>query len=275
MLKPKAAARENANEPDMAIDGISSDPLPDVLQARLRELALQKYTSEVPLPEANVRSVELEVSIAQADIFLAIQDERLRRLTAPYERRRNHRASEGRLGLFDQDFVARLVRVESLKRGIRSRRHSEQEAVEASTEITFVGLPSIEQRAAEIVLSRRRAARNNPRDPASRIACAVRREWFSEPAPDRPKKSEGISLYELHRIPIPNSSIVRIAVPILDQLAGKPIASGIPTSRDVRFMKPAGMAALFAIVQLEYRTASFEHVYKALLKFRLDKGKTP
>ena len=146
----------------MAIDGISSDPLPDVLQARLRELALQKYTSEVPLPEANVRSVELEVSIAQADIFLAIQDERLRRLTAPYERRRNHRASEGRLGLFDQDFVARLVRVESLKRGIRSRRHSEQEAVEASTEITFVGLPSIEQRAAEIVLSRRRAARNNP-----------------------------------------------------------------------------------------------------------------
>lgn len=56
----------------MAIDGISSDPLPDVLQARLRELALQKYTSEVPLPEANVRSVELEVSIAQADIFLAI-----------------------------------------------------------------------------------------------------------------------------------------------------------------------------------------------------------
>ena len=255
----------------MAIDGISSDSLLDVLKARLRELALRKYTSE----EANVRSVELEVSIAQADIFLAVQDERLRCLTAPYERRRNHRASEGRWGIFDQDFVARLVRVESLKLGIRSRRHSEQEALEASTEITFEGLPSIEQRAVEIVLKRRRAARNNPRDPASRIACAVRREWFSEPPPDRRKKTEGISPYEIHRIPIPILSIVRIAVPILDQLAGKPIASGIPTSRDVRSMKAAGMAALFAIVQLEYGTASFEHVYTALLKFRHDRGKTP
>jgi hypothetical protein len=203
-------------------------------------------------------------------ISLAIQDERLRRLTAAYERRRDYRASKaGRGQPFDPDFAARLVRIASLKLGIRSRRHSEQEAFEASRGIKFEGLPSIERRAAEIVLGRRRAARNNPLDPATRIAGFVRCEWFSENPRVRRKKTEGISLHEIDRIPIPIPSIVRIAVPILDQLAGKPIASGIPTSRDPRFMEPAGMAALLAIVRLARGgRASFEAVYKAHLKFR-------
>jgi hypothetical protein len=55
----------------MAVGRIPPIPLLDTLRTRLRELALQKYTSmtEAPLPEADVRSVELEVRIAQPIFF--------------------------------------------------------------------------------------------------------------------------------------------------------------------------------------------------------------
>jgi hypothetical protein len=253
------------------------DPLLEALQRRLRELAFEAHTSisEEPLAEADIRPIEMEALIAQADIFDGIDDERERRLPPRYERVKEIRAWEvGGGKQFDIDEVARMVRMASLKLGIRSRRHSEEEAIKASRGIKFEDLPSIEQRSVEIVLRRRRSARNNPRDPASRIANHVRREWFAKVPPVRRTKGE-ISFFSGPRIVVPISSIVRIAVPILDQLAGKPIASGIPTSCDSRTIKNAGMAALFAIVQMECGRVPNDTIYRALLKFRRGWGWMP
>jgi hypothetical protein len=224
--------------------------------------------SEASFAEADVRTAEKEALIARTDIFDGIEDERERRLPPRYERLKEIRAWEVSGGQqLDIDDVARRVRMASLKLGIRSRRHSEEEAIEASSGIKFEDLPSIERRAVEIVLRRRRAARNNKTEPASRIANYVRCEWFAKVRPVRRNKG-GISLFSGPRILVPVSSIVRIAVPILDQLAGKPIPSGIPTNRDPLTMKPAGMAALYAIVRSEYGTVSLEAVYKVLRAFR-------
>jgi hypothetical protein len=246
------------------------DPMLDALQMRLRELALERHASmsEAPFAEADVRSAEKEALIAQTEIFDGIEDERERRLPPRYERLKEIRAWEvGSRQQLDIDDVARMVCMASLKLGIRSRRHSEEEAIEASSGIKFEDLPSIERRAVEIILRRRRAARNNKMEPASRIANYVRRERFAKVPPVQRNKG-GISLFSGPRIVVPISSIVRIAVPILDQLAGKPIASGIPTNRDPRTMKPTGMAALYAIVQLEHGSASFERVYNVLRELR-------
>ena len=254
--------------------GFTPDSLLDALKLRLRELASERLASmsETQPAEADVRHAESEALIAQVDIFDRIDDEREKRLPARYERLRETRAWEvGRGEPFDDNDVARKVRMASLKLGIRSRHHSEEEAIEASRGIRFEDLPSIERRAAEIVLRRRRAARNKPMDPASRIANHVRREWFAKGRPVRRKKGR-ISLFSGPRSLVSISSIVRTAVPILGKLAGKPIASGIPTSRDLRTMKSAGMAALFAIVQMEYGASSLEAVYKALRTFRRQGG---
>jgi hypothetical protein len=143
---------------------------------------------------------------------------------------------------FDIDFLACLARIASLKLGIRSRRHSEEEAIDISMGIKFRDLATIEHRAVKIVLGRRRAAKNNCMEPASRIANQIRSEWLQPVRSIRRNKGVLVSI----------ATIIRTAVPILDKLAGEPIASGIPTSRDLLSMKPAGMAALFAIVQLEY-----------------------
>jgi hypothetical protein len=252
------------------------DPLLDALQTRLREMALEaRASTNKGQIKDDALSVDVEVQIAQAEIFWAINDERRSRLPPRYERRRSIRAWEVGSGeLFDEDQAARLARMCSLRLGIRSRRHSKDEAFEASRGIKFRDLPTIERRAVEIVLRRRRAARNNPTDPASRIANYVRREWFQKVPPVGRKKTEGISLYEMHCIPIPVPLIVRVAVPILDRLAGKPMPSGIPTSCDPRTIKNAGMAALFAIVQMECGRIPIDTVYRALLKFRRGRGDT-
>jgi hypothetical protein len=255
--------------------GFTSNLLLDALKERLPELALETRASmnEAPLVETDIQRAEIEARIAQFEIFAGIEDERERRLPPRHERLQEIRAWEvGSVKRFDIDEVARMVRMASLILGIRSRRHSGQRAIEASRGVKFDNLPSIELRAAEIVLRHRRVARNNPRDPASRIANYVRREWFPKVPAVRRKKG-GISFFSGPRIVVPISSIVRIAVPILDRLAGMPIASGIPTRRDPRTMKPAGMAALYAIALLEYGNASFERVYKALLELRRDQLK--
>jgi hypothetical protein len=254
--------------------GFTSDPLLDSLKLRLRDLALERHasTSDTQPAEVDVRHAESEALIAQVDIFDGIENEREKRLPARYERSRETRAWEvGRGEPFDEDDAARKARMASLRLGIRSRHHSEEEAIEASRGIEFEDLPSIERRAAEIALGRRRAARNKPMDPASRIANHIRQEWFAKVRPVRRKKG-GISLFSGPRSVVPISSIVRTTVPILDKLAGKPMASGIPTSRDLLTMKSAGMAALFAIVQTEHPTSSLEAVYKALRTFRREGG---
>lgn len=237
------------------------NPILEALKARLREMALEARASrnQASVADDEVRSLDKEARIAQAEIFLAIRDERQNRRPDRYERQLELREWEVAGEPFDVDFAARLVRIASLKCGRRSRRYSEEKAIEASSGIKFQDLPAIERRAVEIVLGRRRVAKNNRMEPASRIANQVRREWLTPVPPVRRNKGRPISI----------SSIVRVAVPILDQLAGKPIASGIPTSRDLLSMKPAGMAALFAIVQLEFGERSpFESVYEALLEFR-------
>jgi hypothetical protein len=246
------------------------DPLLDALQARLRELALEARgsISETQPAGADDRHAQSEALIAQVEILSEIEDERQKRVPEPYERLRETRVWEvGRGEPFGDDDVARMVRMVSLRLGIRSRHHSEEEAIEASRGIKFEDLPSIERRAAEIILRRRRAARNNRMEPASRIANHVRGEWFAKVPPARRRKG-GISFFSDSRIVVPIPSIARIAVPILDNLVGKPIASAIPTSRDPHTMKPAGMAALFAIVQMEHGASSFEAVYKAFRAFR-------
>jgi hypothetical protein len=244
---------------------LAQDPVLDALRMQLRELALEARASvnEEPVMEADVRRAELEAQIAQAGIFLAIQDERQNRRLPGYERLRALRAWKVEGEPFDIDHAARLVRIVSLKLEIRSRRHSEEEAIEASKGVKFQDLPSIERRAAEIVLGRRRAAKSNRREPASRIANQVRSEWLALVPSVRCNNGTPISI----------SSIVRIAIPILDQLAGKTVASGIPTSGDLRSMKSAGMAALFAIVQLEYGSVTpLKSVYEVLLEFRREQS---
>jgi hypothetical protein len=217
-------------------------------------------TNERAIEEVDVRTAEREAQVAQAQIFWAIQVERQSRKPARYLRLRELRNWKIEGEPFDIDHAARLARFGSLKLGISSRRHSEEEAIQASSGIKFQDLPSVERRAVEIVLGRRRAAKNNRGEPASRIADLVRSEWIPEVPAVRCNKG----------LPISISSIVRIAVPILDKLAGKLIASGIPTSGDdLQTMKPAGMAALFAIVNLEYGAySSLKSVYEALREFR-------
>ena len=169
--------------------------------------------NEAPLVETDIQRAEIEARIAQFEIFAGIDDEREGAFPPRYERLQDVRAWEVGSGKrFDIDDVARMVRMASLKLGIRSRRHSEQRAIEASRGIKFDNLPSIERRAAEIVLGLRRAARNYPMDPASRIANCVRREWFQKVRSVRRKKG-GISFFSGPRIVVPISSIVRIAVP--------------------------------------------------------------
>jgi hypothetical protein len=255
----------------MRLKGVCHDPLLEALRARFLELALEVpgLMNEAPRAEPDVLRAESKANIAQYDVFSAINDERQRLLASAYERRRGSRARQAdKRNPADIDFVARLVRLESLKLGIRSRAHSEEEAIEASRNIKYEDLPSIERRAAEIVLGLRRVARNNRMEPASRIANQIRALWFNKDPPIRFKKTEGFSLYEMERIPIPISKVVAIAVPILDQLAGKRIASGIPTSWDPRTTKNAGMAALLCVAEMECGTVPIETVYRALLNFR-------
>jgi transposase len=242
---------------------LARDPLLDVLQLRLRGLAREGFAAANggAFGEVDARRVEIEAQLAQTDIFVAIEDEKRSRLPERYERLRAIRAWEvGKGEPFETDDAARKVRMASLKLGIASRRHSEEEAIEASRGIKYEDLSTIEQRAVEIVLGRRRAVKNKGMEPASRIANQVRSEWIAKVPPVQRNKGKPISV----------SLIVRVAVPILDQLAGKAIASGIPTSHDPRYMEPSGIAALFVIVQLSYGTASLQHVYKALLEFRRD-----
>jgi hypothetical protein len=250
---------------------LAQDPILNALKSKLREIALAHASrKERAVGEVDVRTAEKEAQVAQAEIFLAIQDEQQNRRSKRYEhesegepehykRQRELRKWKVAGEPFDIDSAARLVRIGSLRLGIRSRRHSEEEAIEASKGLKYESLASIERRAVEIVLGRRRAPKNNRSEPAARIASLVRSEWIPQVPSLRPKKG----------VPISIAPIVRIAVPILDKLAGRPIASGIPTYRDLHSMKPAGVAALFAIVQLEYGKATpLESVYEALLEFR-------
>jgi hypothetical protein len=250
----------------MKLTALARNPILETLKKRLRDLALEARVAanQTPLAEADVRRAETDARIAQTRIFFAMQDERRDRLPLRYERLRELREWRAdKSQLFNIDFVVRLVRIESLRLGIGSRRHSNEEAIEASVGIKFSDLPSIERRAVEIVLGHRRAANSNKQEPASRIAKRVRREWITKVTPVRQNKGRPLSI----------SSIVRIAIPILDQLAGEPIPSGIPTDRDLDTMRPVGMAVLFAIVKLTYgEVFAFASLYEAVLDFRKEQS---
>jgi hypothetical protein len=249
---------------------LARDPVLDGLQARLRELALEARASINEPPMSYEESnAEIEALTARAEIFWAIDDERRRRRPPRYECRRAIRAWEVGCGeSFEEDEAARLARIGSLRLGIRSRHHSEEEAIEGSRGVKFGDLPIVEHRAAEIILGRRRAAKKKSMEPGSRIAKFVQSEWIAKvPHVRRYKREPGSDCFRAFS-PIPIASIVRAVVPILDRLAGKPIASGIPTSLDLNTMKPAGIAALYAIIQLEYGSISIDTVYRGLLKFR-------
>jgi hypothetical protein len=260
-VKPPCEIEWAISKSAAKLAALAQSPVLDALRIRLVELALEARASkkETVVTKADNISPEIEARIAQAEIFWVIEQERQNRRPTRYKLLRELREWKVEGEPFDIDFATRLVRIGSLRLGIRSRRHSEEEAIEASKGLKYESLASIERRAVEIVLGRRRAPKNNRREPAARIANLVRGEWLPQVPAVRCNKG----------VPISIASIVRIAVPILDKLAGKPIASGIQTSSDVQSMKSAGMAALVAIVQLEHGAFSYlKSVYDALLEFR-------
>jgi hypothetical protein len=116
------------------------------LRMRLRELALERRASmsEAPFAETDIQRAEFDAQLAQFEIFAEIEEERERRLPPRYERLQQIRAWEVSSGKqFDIDVVARMVRMASLRLGIRCRRHSEEKAIQASAGIKFEDLPSI------------------------------------------------------------------------------------------------------------------------------------
>lgn len=235
------------------------------LRLRLQNLALESIaaTNGAPFERADLRLAETAALVTQSEIFAEI-DRAEKRLLLPA--RSEHlqdylqKIREWEVGRepFEINDAARQVRIASLKLGIRSRRHSEEEAIDASVGVKYDDLPIIEKRAVEIVLGRRRAAKNNKMEIASRLANEVRREWIAAVPPIKRSKGKPLSV----------ATIVRIAVPRLDKLAGKEIVAGIPTSQDPAKMKSPGFAALYAIIRLSYGMVSSEHIYKSLVETR-------
>jgi hypothetical protein len=228
------------------------------LRLRLYDLALANIAGKIdaPVEGADRRCAEIKSRLALAEIFAAIDVERKRLIPPRYEYTRQ--MYEWKIGgePFVIDDAARKVRIASLRSGIRSRRHSEEEAIEASRGVSYKDLPSIEQRAVEIVLGRRRSAKKNPTELASRLADQVRKDWIQTVPSVRRRKDRLVSV----------ASIVRITVPILERLGGKPIMAAIPASQDPGFKKSAGMAALIATIRLSYGMVSSEHIYNVLME---------
>jgi hypothetical protein len=160
------------------------------------------------------------------------------------------------------DFAASLVRMAFLRRGIRSRRYSEEQAISESKGVTRDQLTAVERRATDIVLGLRRSPRGKPHDRAAQIAKEVLATWFPPVPPFQPKHPDDARSLSI-------DAVVRIALPFLDELAGRPIRGGTPDNdHDPASMEPPGLGALVAFSRMAHPKASVEYICDLILAHR-------
>jgi hypothetical protein len=209
----------------------------------------------------------LDIKISKTQIFLDLNHEQLKLIppSLSHQKRtekeiRNWAAGKGSHGPpFCPDFAARLVRIESLRRGVRSRRFSEENAIWASKGVGYADLTSKEKRAADFVLGRRRRWRHDPADPDMQIAKAVSSDWLTPVPPFRAKNARSLSI----------EAIVHTALPHIDELANANIRGGTPDNEhDPAVMEPPGLGALVAIVRMAYPNAGFEYICDLIQSYR-------
>ena len=208
--------------------------LTDALRNRLEALAQRSGKSA------------LDVQIAINDIFadLGRAQDKLRPMTLAYDKaiREWKMGKKPYSSSFGRDFAAALVRWEKLRLGIGCQRMSDERALKESIGVTYASLSKIEQRAADIVRGERRVARGRSLlDPASRIAKAVRAKWLTSTPPIRVDEPPVLLI----------KTIVCIALPHIEKLAGGPIYGGTPKGNPAT-TDPPGLGALVSIVQMAH-----------------------
>jgi hypothetical protein len=160
----------------------------------------------------------------------------------------------------DPAFAASLVRHAFLR---RERGKSEEQAVEEAAGVREAELSAIEHRAFELVLGKRGFTRTNTKDRAVPLAKAVLKDWLpSEPACRLIPPTEAPALTI--------EKIVHIAVPFLDELAGRPIGHSAPyrDEDDPAEISPPALGALVAIARMAHPQASLEHVRHSIRSYR-------
>ncbi len=160
----------------------------------------------------------------------------------------------------DPAFAASLVRHTLLR---RERGKSEGHAVEEAAGVSEADLSAIEHRAFELVIGKRGFTRTNAKDRAVPLAKAVLKDWLpSEPACRLIPPTEAPALTI--------EKIVHIAVPFLDELAGRPISHSAPyrDEDNPAEISPPALGALVAIARMANPQASLEHVRHSIRSYR-------
>jgi hypothetical protein len=187
-----------------------------------------------------------DVQMAISDIFADLESaqDKLRPMTLAYDKaiREWKMGKKPYSSSFGRDFAASLVRWEKLRLGIGCQKMSDEGALTQSIGVTYASLSKIEQRAADMVRGERRVARGKSlKDPASRIAKAVRAKWLT-PTPRLRVDEPPVLLIK---------TIVEIALPHIEKLAGGPISGGTPKGNPAT-TDPPGLGALASIVQMAH-----------------------
>jgi hypothetical protein len=198
---------------------------------------------------------ELAIQMAIAGIFQELGSEQDKlRPTRPerLDEIRNWKMGKGvHSSPLGDDFVPSLVRETRLQRGIGYRKRSKSKAIEGSIGVTYESLTAIEKRAVDIVLGKRRVARNKVSDTASRIAKAIQDEWLT-PIPT-------VKITDPRTLSV--RTIVRIALPFIEEIAGGPVRGGTPKDdNDPSVMDPPAVGALVAIVLMAHKSTTAEYI---------------
>jgi hypothetical protein len=250
---------------------LDRDPSEKALWLRLNDIAVSagkgKFASAIAF-------CELSSSIHLKKLELAPRYEASKQFGSTLQEQRELRALQSRphaeamRSWFDQNvanpfsaegslWLAHLVKIESAR--IVSRR-SPADAIEYAN--AHDKLNDFEEQAYDIVLGKRRvrAADSDTRwtPPAFRIAKKIRRDWMNRKRTRPPVVERDLS----------GADLVKIAIPILDELAGSEVPAGDPVTDDPMTMNPPSIAILFALAKIHGRAASPRGLSRLLREHR-------
>jgi hypothetical protein len=237
----------------------------EALAQRSKKSALHVASAKAEIWRAlNIEQTRLAPSVnAQIRTKRSIRNWRLGKSTDWIEDQKSGKWSDQEVNYgprIDPAFAASLVRLAFLR---RERGKSEEQAVVEAAGVKEVDLSAIEHRAFELVIGKRGFTRTNAKDRAVPLAKAVLKDWLpSEPACRLIPPTEAPALTI--------ETIVHIAVPFLDELAGRRIGHSAPyRGRDnPAEISPPALGALVAIARMAHPRASLEHVRHSIRSYR-------
>jgi hypothetical protein len=209
-------------------------------EAKRQHKLTQAMRNRLEAVAAKAGKSPMDARLAMARIFSAIEYSKKMQNRGPRSRQFAEDLQNWRNGApkFAPDFAAATVRMARLKMGIGVRKHTEENAIKEAAGTTFVSLSIVERRAAEMLMGTKRATRTIS-DPATRIARAARAEWGNGVEYPRPVKPR-LSLED----------VIRIAIPIIEEMSAQPVRGGSPKSDYSIEMEPAELGALVALARM-------------------------